>query len=193
MPAARAVRLCPGGVFVRPRMERYVEVSRRIFAIFRDFTPLVEPLSVDEAFLDVTGCRRLFGPAEDIGRAIKDRISDEIGLTASVGVATCKLVAKVASDMRKPDGLVVVAPGDEAAFLAPLPVRRLWGVGPRMEERLAKLGVVTIGDLADIDPARPGLEVFYGIEPRRPEKGVSLVDARTGEFTQPGRTLQACM
>jgi DNA polymerase-4 len=122
--------------------------------IFRRFTDRVEPVSIDEAFLDVTASRRALGPGEAVARRLKEAIRDETGLTASVGVAPSKLVAKVASDMRKPDGLVVVPAGEEAAFLAPLPVRRLWGVGPRMEERLAKLGVGTIGDLASLDPTR---------------------------------------
>ena len=131
-----------------PTWQKYAAVSKEVMAILRRFTDVVEPVSIDEAFLDVTQSRRAFGDGERIGRALKDAIRNETRLTASVGVATSKLVAKVASDMRKPDGLVVVPPGEEAAFLAPLPVRRLWGVGPKMEEQLARLGVVTIGDLA---------------------------------------------
>ena len=121
--------------------------------VLRGYTDAVEPVSIDEAFLDVTGSRRLFAtsgrPAtgEDIARSLKAAIRERTQLTASVGVAPSKMVAKVASDMRKPDGLVVVAPGTEAAFLAPLPVRRLWGVGPKMEEVLLKIGVRTIGEL----------------------------------------------
>jgi nucleotidyltransferase/DNA polymerase involved in DNA repair len=154
MPISQAWRACPSGVYLPPDMARYARESGRVMDILRRFSDRVEPVSIDEAFLDVTAGARALGPGETVGRRLKEEIRSETGLTASVGVATSKLVAKVASDMRKPDGLVVVAPGDEAAFLAPLPVRRLWGVGPRMEERLAKLGVVTIGDLADIDPAR---------------------------------------
>jgi DNA polymerase-4 len=135
-------------------MERYARESRRVMDILRRFTDRVEPVSIDEAFLDVTAGARALGPGETVARRLKDEIHGETGLTASVGVATSKLVAKVASDMRKPDGLVVVPPGEEATFLAPLPVRRLWGVGPRMEEQLAKLGVVTIGDLAALEPSR---------------------------------------
>ncbi len=135
-------------------MEKYARESERIMAVFERFTDLVEPVSIDEAFLDVTGSARAMGTGEQIGRKLKRAIRDETQLTASVGVATSKLVAKVASDMKKPDGLVVVPPGAEEAFLAPLPVRRLWGVGPKMEEMLAKLGVVTIGDLAALDPGR---------------------------------------
>jgi DNA polymerase-4 len=114
----------------------------------------VEPVSIDEAFLDVTGSRRAFGTAEEIAHAVQAAIHDETRLTASVGVAPSKLVAKIASDMKKPHGLVVVPAGTEAAFLAPLPVRRLWGVGPKMEEQLLKIGVRTIGDLAHLDPGR---------------------------------------
>jgi DNA polymerase-4 len=154
MPISEAWRRCPQGVYVHPDMERYARESERIMAVFERFTDLVEPVSIDEAFLDVTGSARAMGTGDEIGRKLKAAIRDETGLTASVGVATSKLVAKVASDMRKPDGLVVVPPGTEAAFLAPLPVRRLWGVGPKMEETLATLGVVTIGDLAALDPAR---------------------------------------
>lgn len=146
-PAGRARRLCPDGVFLRPRMERYLEVSREIFAVFRDYTPLVEPLSVDEAFLDVSGCRRLFGSAEDIGRAIKRRIRQEIGLTASVGVAPNKFLAKLASDLEKPDGFVVFTAADARERLVGLPVSRLWGVGKVTARELAAQGIATIGDL----------------------------------------------
>ncbi len=154
MPISQAWRACPHGVYLRPDMERYARESRRVMDILRRFTDRVEPVSIDEAFLDVTASARALGPGETVAGLLKDEIHGETGLTASVGVATSKLVAKVASDMRKPDGLVVVPPGEEAAFLAPLPVRRLWGVGPRMEEQLAKLGVVSIGDLAALQPAR---------------------------------------
>jgi nucleotidyltransferase/DNA polymerase involved in DNA repair len=154
MPISEAWRRCPHGVYVPPDMEKYSRESERIMEVMHRFTDLVEPVSIDEAFLDVTGSARAMGTGEQIARKLKQGIREETQLTASVGVATSKLVAKVASDMRKPDGLVVVPPGEEAAFLAPLPVRRLWGVGPKMEETLAKLGVVTIGDLAALDPAR---------------------------------------
>ncbi len=147
MPTARALRLCPHGVFLPPRMGRYVEVSRHIFSVFVDFTPLVEGLSVDEAFLDVTGCRRLFGTAEDIGRAIKLRIQDELHLTASVGVAPNKFLAKLASDLEKPDGFVVITTGGARERLAALPVGKLWGVGKVTVRELATLGVHTVADL----------------------------------------------
>jgi len=154
MPISEAWRRCPHGVYLHPDMEKYARESDRIMEIFHRFTDLVEPVSIDEAFLDVTGSARAMGTGEEIGRKLKAGIREEMQLTASVGVASSKLVAKIASDMRKPDGLVVVPPGTEGAFLAPLPVRRLWGVGPKMEEALAKLGVVTIGDLAALDPGR---------------------------------------
>ena len=154
MPISQAFRLCPQGVYVPPDFSRYARESERIMEVMRRFTDLVEPVSIDEAFLDVTASERAFGPAEAVARELKARIRDEMQLSASVGVATSKLVAKIASDMRKPDGLVVVPPGTEASFLAPLPVRRLWGVGPKMEESLAALGVSTIGELAALAPER---------------------------------------
>jgi DNA polymerase-4 len=154
MPISQAWRLCPHGIYVPPDMERYAAESGHVMEILRRVSDVVEPVSIDEAFLDVTGSARALGDGPTIARRLKDAIRAERRLTASVGVAPSKLVAKIASDMQKPDGLVVVPPGTEAAFLAPLPMRRLWGVGPKMEEQLARLGVVTIGDLAALDPAR---------------------------------------
>lgn len=152
MSAARARRLCPDGVFLRPRMARYVEVSERLFELLAEFTPLVEPLSIDEAFLDVTGCQRLFGPAAAIGRAVKRRVREELGLTASVGVAPNKFLAKLASDLEKPDGFVVIEAAAAAARLAALPVGRLWGVGEVTQKRLAELGIALVRDLLARDP-----------------------------------------
>jgi len=154
MPISQAYRRCPHGVYLPPDMEKYAHESERVMEILRRTTDLVEPVSIDEAFLDVTGSARALGDGETIARRLKQQIREETRLTASVGVAGSMLVAKVASDMRKPDGLVVVPPGTEAAFLAPLPVRRLWGIGPKMEEQLAKLGVTTIGELVSLDPSR---------------------------------------
>jgi nucleotidyltransferase/DNA polymerase involved in DNA repair len=154
MPISEAFRRCPHGVYLFPDMGRYARESERIMEILGRFTDLVEPVSIDEAFLDVTGSGRALGSGEAIARKLKQAIRDGTQLTASVGVAASKLVAKVASDLHKPDGLTVVAPGTEQAFLAPLPVRRLWGVGPKMEETLARLGVATLGDLATLDPGR---------------------------------------
>jgi len=151
MPIRTAKRLCPTCLFVPVNGAQYQRVSREVMAILRRFTPLVEPISIDEAFLDVTGSRALFGDGEAIARSIKQTIRDELELTASVGVASTKLVAKIGSDLRKPDGLVVVPPGDEATFLAPLPISRLWGVGPKTATALLDFGVATIGDLQAID------------------------------------------
>ena len=153
MPLRTAAALCPGGVFVPVQGAKYQVVSRQVMAILRRFTPQVEPVSIDEAFLDVTGSQALFGDGESIGRQIRAAIREEVGLTASVGVATTKLVAKVASDLRKPDALVVVPPGQEADFLAPLSITRLWGVGARTAESLREFGVTTIGDLAALERA----------------------------------------
>jgi len=152
MPLRTAARRCPHGVFVPGRPARYRELSEQVMAIFASYTPLVEPISLDEAFLDVSGSAAAFGDGETIARRMKQRVLDETGLVVSVGVATNKLCAKVASDLRKPDALVVVPAGEEAAFLAPLPIRRLWGVGPQAQAALADYGVTTIGQLAALAP-----------------------------------------
>jgi len=150
MPMFKAMRLCPHAVVVPPDMAKYSAVGRQVRELMRTATPLVEPISIDEAFLDVTASRALFGDGPTIAASIKAAIVAEVGLTASVGVSTSKLVAKIASELRKPDGLVVVPVGGEAAFLAPLPIGRLWGVGEKTAGALAEFGVVTIGDLAAI-------------------------------------------
>lgn len=147
LPMLTARKLCPDGVFLPVRMARYQEVSRRIMDIFQRFTPLVEPLSLDEAFLDVTASQRLMGSAEDIAGEIRALVRDTIGLTVSAGVGTSKLVAKIASDLNKPDGLTIVPIGQEEPFLSPLPIGRLWGVGCTTREALGLIGVKTIGDL----------------------------------------------
>lgn len=153
MPMAEALRRCPDAIVVPPRRERYAEISARVFAIFGRYTPLVEGLSLDEAFLDVTASRALFGDGAAIAKAIREAIRAELGLTASAGVAECKFVAKIASDLEKPDGLVVAPRGrGVAAFLAPLPVERMWGVGPKSAPRLRQLGLRTLGDLARASP-----------------------------------------
>ena len=153
MPIGRAARLCPHAAFLPVDMDKYARVSRRIMEVLAEFTPLLEPLSIDEAFLDVTASRALLGDGAAIARQIKDRIRAAVTLTASVGVAPNKFVAKVASDLGKPDGLVVVAPGEEAGFLAPLPIARLWGVGKVTGAALESLGVRTIGQLARLPDA----------------------------------------
>jgi DNA polymerase IV len=152
MSLREAVRRCPDGVFLPVDGRRYQQASREVMAILRRFTPQVEPISIDEAFLDVTGSRQLFGDGRAIATAVKAAVHEDVGLTVSVGVARTKLVAKIASDLRKPDGLVVVEPGEEAAFLAPLPISRLWGVGEKTASALVDYGVRTIGDLAAISP-----------------------------------------
>ncbi|MEO6708148.1 MAG: DNA polymerase IV [Planctomycetota bacterium] len=189
MPTAQALTLCPQLVVVAPDFERYTRESRRIMEVFRSYTPLVEPLSLDEAFLDVAGCERLFGDAIEIGRAIKRDILRSTGLVASVGVAPTKFLAKLASDMDKPDGFRVIRPDEVRTLLDPLPVSAIFGVGPRTAKRLEALGVRTIGELA----ARPRDEVLarfgasgawihelaHGIDarrvnPRREEKSYSV-------------------
>lgn len=146
-PMATAMRLCPNGIYVPVRMSRYREVSQRIFRIFHRFTSLVEPLSIDEAFLDVTGSVRLFGKPVDIAQNIKETVFRETGLTVSAGVAPSKFVAKIASDMDKPDGLTVVHPDLVREFLDPLPIRKMWGVGKVTQGDLARLHVRTFRDL----------------------------------------------
>ena len=155
MPMAQALRLAPNAIVVPPRMDRYARASEGAFAIFRRYTPLVEPLSLDEAFLDVTASRALFGEGAAIAAAIRADVRRELGLTASAGVAPCKFAAKVASDMSKPDGLLVVDPGGVAAFLAPLPVERMWGVGPKTAPKIRARGFHTLGDLARADDDSP--------------------------------------
>ena len=177
MSLNEAVRRCPDGVFLPVDGRRYQQASRDVMAVLRRFTPQVEPISIDEAFLDVTGSRQLFGEGEEIARLIKAAVRDEVGLTISVGVATTKLVAKIASDLRKPDGLVVVPPGDEAGFLAPLPISRLWGVGEKTAVVLADYGVRTIGDLAALAP-----DVVIR---RFGKHGGSLVDRARGTDADP--------
>jgi DNA polymerase-4 len=148
LPISRAWKLCPEGIYVRPRMKRYVEVSGQVMEVFRRFTDLVEPLSIDEAFLDVTGSIALLGAPEKIAHAIKDQIHETTRLTASVGLAPNKFLAKIASDIRKPDGFVIVEEKNVESFLHDLPISRLWGVGPKTEARLREMGFQTIGNVA---------------------------------------------
>ncbi|HEY2917055.1 MAG TPA: DNA polymerase IV [Candidatus Limnocylindrales bacterium] len=177
MPIRTAKRLCPDCIFVPVRGARYAAVSREVMTILRRYTPLVEPISIDEAFLDVTASQALFGDGASIGRQVKAAIRADLELTASVGVASTKLVAKIGSDLRKPDGLVVVAPGDEAAFLEPLPIARLWGVGPSTATALRDYGVTTIGDLQRLD--RSVLVRRFG------QHGAALVDRAHGVDPDP--------
>lgn len=154
MPLKEALRRCPNGLFLPVRSSRYEEISQRIMGILREYTPLVEPLSLDEAFLDLTGSERIFGPAETIARTIVDRIASEIGLSASVGLAPNKLLAKIGSDLRKPHGFVVITPENASQFLENLPVGKLWGVGAKTEQILNKMGIRTIGMLGRVAPHR---------------------------------------
>jgi len=151
MSCAQARRLCPDIIEVPPRMESYSQASSDVFDIFRDTTPEVEGLSIDEAFLDVTGLRRLVGPGEVVATRLRQRVLDEVGLVISVGCATTKFLAKVASAVSKPNGLLVVEPGRELEFLHPLPVERLWGVGPVTAERLRSRGITHVRDVAAAD------------------------------------------
>ena len=149
MPVAQALRLCPEAIRVSPRHGVYGEHSRRVMDLLAGYTPVLEQLSIDEAFLDLTGCEALWGPASDVARQIQERVRSECGLPCSLGVATNKLVAKIACGEGKPQGLVVVPPGQEAAFLAPLAIETLWGVGEATGRRLRGLGIRTIGELAE--------------------------------------------
>ena len=188
MPISRARRLCPQGRYIRPRMARYRELSAAVFTVFREFTPRVEGLSLDEAFLDVTASLKLFGGQQKIGRQIKEHILATTGLAASVGIAHNKFLAKLASDVQKPDGFVIVKPGEVHAFLDPMPISRLWGVGKKTAPKLRALGILTIGQLrhADISAVRPVLgnraehfqQLSRGQDERevqavRPEKSIS--------------------
>ncbi len=178
MPTSRALRLCPTATVLPGDVALYAEVSRSVMALFRSITPLVEPLSLDEAFLDVSGAGRRLGDAVAIGEYLRARVFDEQGITCSVGVAGTKFVAKLASTAAKPDGLLVVRPAEVMAFLHPLPVGALWGVGAKTEEVLLRLGLRTVGDLAHV-PVRtlqravgPAAgahlhELSWGRDPRR--------------------------
>jgi DNA polymerase-4 len=160
MPVSQALRLCPTAIVVQPHFDRYVELSRQVMDIFRSVTPLVEPLSIDEAFLDVRGARRLWGSPGHIARMLRSRVLAETGLTCSIGVAATKHVAKMASTISKPDGLLIVSGPDTAAFLSARPVRALWGVGPKSAEALEGRGIHTIADV--LATPRPVLDRALG-------------------------------
>jgi DNA polymerase-4 len=179
MPVSRAKQQCPQGIFVEPNFAAYSEASQTVMAILRDFTPVIEQVSVDEAYLDITGTEKLWGPPVAVARAIKKRVLDETRLTISVGVAPNKFLAKLASDMNKPDGLTI-APFDEKeiiAWLAPMPVGRLFGVGKVTEELFFKQGIKTIGDLQK-------LSIEYLVD-RFGESGRSMFDLCRGRFESP--------
>ncbi len=160
MPVGKAQRLCPQAIFLRGSHGVYGEFSKRIFALLRNYSPLVEPMSLDEAYVDLTGCQRLQGPALQTAERIRNEIKTSVGINASIGIASNKLLAKVASDYAKPNGLLWIAPGKEGKFLKPLPVNRLPGVGPRSGEQLKRMGVKTIAHLTLY--SRKRLEKMYG-------------------------------
>jgi DNA polymerase IV len=177
MPTSQARRLCPGGIFLPVRMERYQEVSSQIFQILSEYTPLIEPLSLDESFLDVTASERLFGPALEIARAMKRKIFEATKLSASAGIAPNKFLAKIASDLRKPDGLVEIGPEEVQGFLQDLPIGRLWGVGKRTEEILQKMGIRWVGQLGIFPPEL--------IEKALGQFGLDLMALARGEDDRP--------
>ena len=202
MPMREALRRCPAAVCVPPRISHYAAESARIFEVFREYTPLVQGLSLDEAFLDVSASLTAFGPAAEIAAEIKTRIRERTGLTASVGVAPNKLVAKIASDLRKPDGLVIVLPGDVQALLDPLPVRRLFGLGEKTAPKVEALGIRTFRDLRLANPDR--LRPVFGrytervieraagiddrpVEPDLDEKQVSAEETFETDLRDPAR------
>ncbi|MEN6327158.1 MAG: DNA polymerase IV [Syntrophomonas sp.] len=152
MPTAQAYRLCPQAIFLPVNMSRYLELSKQVFGILSHYSPLMEVLSIDEAFLDISGCSRLFGSPENIGSLIKQQIYTELGLKISVGISYNKFLAKLASDMDKPDGLRIITREEALALLRPLPVSRIWGVGNKTQQLLDKLGLKTIGDIQDLPP-----------------------------------------
>ena len=147
MPIYQAKQKCPHGIFVPPRMDRYQAVSKKIMALLRDFSPLVEPVSIDEAYVDITGCQRLFGEPQEIAWEIKRKIKETVNLTCSVGVAPNKFLAKIASDMQKPDGLTLIAPEQVGAFVDSLPINKVPGVGNKMQHQMELLGIRTLGDV----------------------------------------------
>jgi len=176
MPTAQARKLCPHAVFVPGRMKRYIEISRMVRRAFDATSPIVEPLSLDEAFLDLTGTARLLGAPIEVARALKRRVRDETGLVVSVGVASTKMAAKILSDMSKPDGLLILGPEYLRDFLDPLPVERLWGVGRVTLARMHERGIRTIGDLARHDAA--GLRESFGSQGQRLHELASGIDPR---------------
>jgi len=152
MPTAQAYRLCPQAVFLPVNMPRYLEMSKQVFDILSRYTPIMEVISIDEAFLDISGCSSLYGSPEKIGCLIKEQVYSELGLTISVGISYNKFLAKLASDMDKPDGLRIIPESETLKLLRPLPVSRIWGIGQKTEQSLDKLGIKTIGDIQDLPP-----------------------------------------
>jgi DNA polymerase-4 len=176
MPTREALRRCPEAIVVHPRISHYSAVSKQIFAVFHEFTPLVQGLSLDEAFLDVTASRGALGSAEHIAAEIKRRISERTGLTASVGVAPNKLVAKIASDLRKPDGLVIVGEAEIRDLLDPLSIRKLFGLGAKTAPKVEALGIRTLGELRQANPSR--LRPVFGRYTERVQQRAAGIDDR---------------
>lgn len=187
MPISRAKKLCPQGIFVYPNMARYKEISHVIHKVMEEFTPLIEPLSLDEAFLDVTGITHKFTGPKALGRAIKDRVFAETGLVISAGLAPNKFLAKLASDLDKPDGLVVIPYGKECESLANLPIKRIWGVGPSTERRLKHGGFLLIKDIQALLDEKP-LVPYVGNQARRIWELARGIDERPVE---PDRQIQS--
>ena len=180
MPISRAKKLCPDGIYVYPRMDRYKEVSHQIFSIMKEFTPYIEPLSIDEAFLEVSGMSTMYSGPKALGRAIKDRVYEETGLIISAGLAPNKFLAKLASDLDKPDGLVVIPYGREKEVLAPLPIKRIWGVGPHTEKRLKSRGFCLMRHIQAL-PNESSLIPLVGNQARRIWELANGIDDRPVE------------
>ena len=187
MPISRAKKLCPHGIYVYPNMARYKEISQIIHKVMEEFTPILEPLSLDEAFLDVTGITHKFTGPKALGRAIKDRVFEETGLIISAGLAPNKFLAKLASDLDKPDGLVVIPYGKECESLANLPIKRIWGVGPSTERRLKDGGFALIKDVQALSDEKP-LVPYVGNQARRIWELARGIDERPVE---PDRQIQS--
>ncbi|UOF92476.1 DNA polymerase IV [Fodinisporobacter ferrooxydans] len=192
MPTVQAKRLCPNGIFLPVDRKKYVAVSKQLFRILERYSPVIEPLSIDEAFLDVTGCEKLFGSSRSIALQIKQSIQRELYLSASVGISYNKFLAKLASDLKKPNGLVEIKPEDLTRILHPLPISRFWGIGKKTEEKLQRLGLRTIGDVArmSIESMRQRIgsladhiyQLSHGID-ERPVKAVREVKSISQETT----------
>lgn len=180
MPISRAKKLCPDGIYVYPRMDRYKEVSHQIFSIMKEFTPHIEPLSIDEAFLEVSGMSTMYSGPKALGRAIKDRVYEQTGLIISAGLAPNKFLAKLASDLDKPDGLVVIPYGREKEILAPLPIKRIWGVGPHTEKRLKAGGFYLMRHIQAL-PDERSLIPIVGNQARRIWELANGIDERPVE------------
>ena len=187
MPLATANRLCPQAIFIEGNFARYREASQKFMAILADFSPYLEPVSLDEAYLDATGFESLHGSIRQMALAIKKRTTDELGLCASVGIASSKIVAKIASELSKPDGLLEVPPGEERSFLEPLPIARLPGVGQRSERMLKGLGISTIGQLAAMPPGV--LKSHFGAYGKLIHDHASGIDDRKVEPPGPAKSI----